>query len=979
MELSINLNKFLEEILYFLVCTKTGKVNIPHARPQPVPTGKPKVFASVPTGRQNRPFPVPINRRYSSSVISGWWKSTAKPMPHFRIDGQLLLSPQQVVLGKHIEKENPFPDAEDEGVFDSGCSRSMTGNKERLDDFQVFQGGKVTFRGGEDTECLVLSKDFKLPDESMVVLRVPRKHNIYTINLNNLCPRDSDCDEQVIIIPSYPSHNIQETEPKDTFGDEVDDSPLNFAKEFFQKELKKASAKTVPPGSIPVPTGSIPDPSGDTMVSTDDVPVHTSSLTESFFDDEPTTRFPSLSDLGNHDPLPGIFSFSSYDDEFGAALNNVASTVEVIPVATKRINTIHPQSLIIGDHTLAVQTRSKVKKTTTGKYAIGIKWILKNKRDARGIVMDVKSAFLYGRIDEEVYVTQPKGFVDPQYPKKVYKAWCDEFKALMKGEFQMSAMWELTFFLVGACSRHQVTPTTSNLEAVKKIFKYLKGQPKLGFWYPRESTLVLEAYSDSDYVGAKDRKSTTGGPSHSAFVSATSTSKKMSYGDSLNYSSTTTYSVPSNFKTGSHRSGNVIEDILQSFVADTKPEQQLVYEDLEQIEKLDLEKIALKWQMAMLSVRVHKFEQKAGRKIEFDKKESTSKSDGVIAAKEFGMIAGCYSDDAIKEGAAKLYNLITRANSEEANTKSDAGEFALMGVTYEKMNLWEALSICLHQAMTVDSNIPPGGASNNPAASTSVPADVPTSANVPTGSTSIPADVPTSVAPAGVSNKGKLQWWKKTLQRRQQEVLASAMYYTEADWINVMAQVKANASLSKTLLGNDMSEHNFPARMAALIKRKKQALADKLAKEMMDRPMTQGQQRTYMRHFVKNQSIISSPKSSGTRRKSLGRNRLTKPKSKLKELDADTDDQTFIKVVSNEDSKDKAPLLWSALVGWEVITTPLRDINALYRMDRSTTHFTTLKEILYMVDRLDLMTLYGFVVKYYENHPVAGAGLIWFS
>ncbi|GKF80782.1 putative ribonuclease H-like domain-containing protein [Tanacetum coccineum] len=35
--------------------------------------------------------------------------------------------------------------------------------------------------------------------------------------------------------------------------------------------------------------------------------------------------------------------------------------------------------------------------------------------------MDVKSAFLYGRIDEEVYVTQPKGFVDPQHPKKVYK------------------------------------------------------------------------------------------------------------------------------------------------------------------------------------------------------------------------------------------------------------------------------------------------------------------------------------------------------------------------------------------------------------------------------------------------------------------------------------------------------------------------------------------------------------------------------
>ncbi|GKA81828.1 hypothetical protein Tco_0788520 [Tanacetum coccineum] len=54
-------------------------------------------------------------------------------------------------------------------------------------------------------------------------------------------------------------------------------------------------------------------------------------------------------------------------------------------------------------------------------------------------------------------------------------------------------------FAVSACSRHQVTPLTSNLNAVKKIFKYLKGQPKLGLWYPRDSPFVLEAYSDSDY------------------------------------------------------------------------------------------------------------------------------------------------------------------------------------------------------------------------------------------------------------------------------------------------------------------------------------------------------------------------------------------------------------------------------------------------------------------------------------------------
>ncbi|GKE50726.1 hypothetical protein Tco_1485882, partial [Tanacetum coccineum] len=65
---------------------------------------------------------------------------------------------------------------------------------------------------------------------------------------------------------------------------------------------------------------------------------------------------------------------------------------------------------------------------------------------------------------------------------------------------------------VCACARFQVTPKVSHLHAVKMIFRYLKGQPKLGFWYSRDSPFDLEAFSDNDYAGASlDRKSTTGG------------------------------------------------------------------------------------------------------------------------------------------------------------------------------------------------------------------------------------------------------------------------------------------------------------------------------------------------------------------------------------------------------------------------------------------------------------------------------------
>nr|GEZ84178.1 uncharacterized mitochondrial protein AtMg00810-like [Tanacetum cinerariifolium] len=127
---------------------------------------------------------------------------------------------------------------------------------------------------------------------------------------------------------------------------------------------------------------------------------------------------------------------------------------------------------------------------------------------------------LYETIKEEVYVYQPPGFEDPDHPDKVYKV----VKTLY-GLNQAPRAWSMTgslmyltssrpdiMFAVCACARFQVTPKVSHLHAVKRIFRYLKGKPHLGLWYPKNSPFNLVAYSDSDYAGASlDRKSTTGG------------------------------------------------------------------------------------------------------------------------------------------------------------------------------------------------------------------------------------------------------------------------------------------------------------------------------------------------------------------------------------------------------------------------------------------------------------------------------------
>ncbi|GKF42419.1 ribonuclease H-like domain-containing protein [Tanacetum coccineum] len=88
-------------------------------------------------------------------------------------------------------EDHPLKHMEHIGIFDSGCSGHMTGNRAHLKDYQeLSKVGSVTFGGSKGSingkECFVVSFDFKMPDENQVLLKVPRQHNMYTFDMNNV-------------------------------------------------------------------------------------------------------------------------------------------------------------------------------------------------------------------------------------------------------------------------------------------------------------------------------------------------------------------------------------------------------------------------------------------------------------------------------------------------------------------------------------------------------------------------------------------------------------------------------------------------------------------------------------------------------------------------------------------------------------------------------------------------------------------------
>ncbi|GJT73889.1 putative ribonuclease H-like domain-containing protein [Tanacetum coccineum] len=657
---------------------------------------------------------------------------------------------------KVLDHGNPQLELQEKGVIDNRCCRHMTGNKSYLSDYKEInsgfvafggdpKGGKITGKGkiSTDAGCVVLSPDFKLLDNNHVLRIVPRKDNMYSVDLKNIVPlggltclfAKATLDESNLwhrrlghinfktmnklvrgnLIRGLPSkifennltcfacqkgkqHKASCTKTCKNAGKARVETILGkdyILLLFLNQDLPFSSSSKDSPNAGFKPLGEEEKKDVEHPENEDSEVPNTEELrvirADEFYGCVDDPNMPNLEEIVYSDvdaeanitnldthilvsPTPNIPEFTRII-HLNKSLRSIHSAPQTKRMTKSVTNHVEPkkviQALTDPSRIEAMQDKLlqfKLQKGYTQEEGIdydevfalvarieAIRLFLAyaSFKDFVVYQMDVKSAFLYGKIEEEVYVCQPPGFEDPEFPDRVYKvekalyglhqaprAWyetlstylldngfqrgqidktlfikrvkgdillvqvyvddiifgstkkdlCTEFEKLMHKKFQMSSMGELSFFLrlqvtqkddgifisqdkyvdvilkkfgfstiktaitpmetskpllkdaeaedvdvylyrsmigslmyltasrpdiifdVCACVRFQVTPKVSHLHVVKRIFRYLKGQPKLGLWYPKDSPFNLESYIDSDYVGASlDRKSTIGG------------------------------------------------------------------------------------------------------------------------------------------------------------------------------------------------------------------------------------------------------------------------------------------------------------------------------------------------------------------------------------------------------------------------------------------------------------------------------------
>ncbi|GJU44402.1 ribonuclease H-like domain-containing protein [Tanacetum coccineum] len=326
------------------------------------------------------------------------------------------------VGGKRETADYPHRTFQNKGIVDSGCSKHMTGNKAYLAEYQDFNGGPVAFGGSKgyitgkgkiktgkldfedvcfvkelqhfnlffvsqicdkknkvlftDSECLVLSPEFKLPDANQVLLRIPRQNGIggwvmsapYTSTV-----KSSKASEEPTKHP-----NFKQIDKED---------------QFFLDELKRLKRQEQDANDAAKALRK------EFAQETEDLLLQAGAAKAS--------KIPALEEIYNN-PTDGIFTNSSYDDEGVVAdFTNLEPVVNVNPIPTSRINSIHPSTLILKNPQSAVQTRSKVTKSfgahafmsSMGELTLFLRLQVKQKEDSIFISQDKYVAEILKKFD----------------------------------------------------------------------------------------------------------------------------------------------------------------------------------------------------------------------------------------------------------------------------------------------------------------------------------------------------------------------------------------------------------------------------------------------------------------------------------------------------------------------------------------------------------------------------------------------------